>query len=162
MSYRTYSHHCKEKFGCKVYKLSIDAGFTCPNRDGTCGVGGCIFCSGRGSGDFAEGGGSVTAQLERAKSRFPGLQGEVVAINNDFFGHTIDVAGLLTGQDIAAQLKGRVEGRVLIPLHMLRHGENVFLDDYTVERLSEELGVPVQVVGIDGGDLADAMFEATY
>ena len=69
MSYRTYSHHCKEKFGCKVYKLSIDAGFTCPNRDGTCGVGGCIFCSGRGSGDFAEGGGSVTAQLERAKSR---------------------------------------------------------------------------------------------
>ena len=45
---------------------------------------------------------------------------------------------------------------------MLRHGETVFLDDYTVERLSEELGVPVEVVGIDGGDLADAMFEAVY
>lgn len=100
--------------------------------------------------------------LDRAQERFPGLQGQVIAVQNDFFGHTIDVAGLLTGQDIAAQLKGRVEGRVLIPLHMLRHGENVFLDDYTVERLSEELGVPVQVVGIDGGDLADAMFEATY
>ena len=69
MSYRTYSDHCKEKFGCKVYKLSIDAGFTCPNRDGTCGTGGCIFCSGRGSGDFAEASDSVTAQLERAKSR---------------------------------------------------------------------------------------------
>lgn len=100
--------------------------------------------------------------LARAQQRFPGLQGQVIAVENDFFGHTIDVAGLLTGQDIAAQLKGRVEGRVLIPLHMLRHGENVFLDDYTVERLSEELGVPVQVVGIDGGDLADAMFETTY
>ena len=100
--------------------------------------------------------------LARAQERFPGLKGQVIAVENDFFGHTIDVAGLLTGQDIAAQLKGRVEGRVLIPLHMLRHGENVFLDDYTVERLSEELGVPVQVVGIDGGDLADAMFEATY
>ena len=100
--------------------------------------------------------------LARAQDRFPGLKGQVIAVENDFFGHTIDVAGLLTGQDIAAQLKGRVEGRVLIPLHMLRHGENVFLDDYTVERLSEELGVPVQVVGIDGGDLADAMFEATY
>ena len=100
--------------------------------------------------------------LERAQARFPGLQGQVIAVENDFFGHTIDVAGLLTGQDIAAQLKGKVEGRVLIPLHMLRHGENVFLDDYTVERLSEELGVPVEVVGIDGGDLADAMFEATY
>ena len=100
--------------------------------------------------------------LERAQARFPGLQGQVIAVENDFFGHTIDVAGLLTGQDIAAQLKGKVEGRVLIPLHMLRHGETVFLDDYTVERLSDELGVPVQVVGIDGGDLADAMFEATW
>ena len=104
----------------------------------------------------------LTMLLERAQERFPGLKGQVIAVENDFFGHTIDVAGLLTGQDIAAQLKGRVEGRVLIPLHMLRHGENVFLDDYTVERLSEELCVPVQVVGIDGGDLADAMFEATY
>ena len=100
--------------------------------------------------------------LERAQARFPGLQGQVIAVENDFFGHTIDVAGLLTGQDIAAQLKGKVEGRVLIPLHMLRHGETVFLDDYTVEQLSDELGVPVQVVGIDGGDLADAMFEATW
>ena len=50
-------------------------------------------------------------------------------------------------------------GRVLLPLHMLRHGENVFLDDYTVERLSAELGCPVQIVGIDGGDLLDAMLE---
>ena len=100
--------------------------------------------------------------LQRAQERFPGLQGQVIAVENDFFGHTIDVAGLLTGQDIAAQLKGKVEGRVLIPLHMLRHGETVFLDDYTVERLNDELGVPVQVVGIDGGDLADAMFEATW
>ena len=69
MTYRTYSDHCREKFGCKVYKLSIDAGFTCPNRDGTCGTGGCIFCSGRGSGDFAAAGGSVTDQLERAKKK---------------------------------------------------------------------------------------------
>ena len=69
MTYRTYSDHCREKFGCKVYKLSIDAGFTCPNRDGTCGTGGCIFCSGRGSGDFATAGGSVTDQLERAKKK---------------------------------------------------------------------------------------------
>lgn len=101
--------------------------------------------------------------LDRAKARFPGLLGQVVAINNDFFGHTIDVAGLLTGQDLAAQLKGRTEGkRVLIPLHMLRHGETVFLDDYTVDRLSKELGCSVEVVGIDGADLADAMFETKY
>lgn len=69
MTYRTYSEHCREKYGCKIYKLSIDAGFTCPNRDGTLGIGGCIFCSGRGGGDFAEAGGSVTDQLQRAKKR---------------------------------------------------------------------------------------------
>jgi len=69
MTYRTLSDHYREKFGCKVYKLSIDAGFTCPNRDGTCGTGGCVFCSGRGSGDFAESGETVAEQLRRAKTR---------------------------------------------------------------------------------------------
>ena len=69
MTYRSLSDHYREKFGCKVYKLSIDAGFSCPNRDGTCGTRGCIFCSGRGSGDFAEAGGSVSDQLRRAKAR---------------------------------------------------------------------------------------------
>lgn len=69
MTYRSLSDHYREKFGCKVYKLSIDAGFTCPNRDGTCGSGGCIFCSGRGSGDFAESGTDISGQLERAKAR---------------------------------------------------------------------------------------------
>ena len=62
--------HYRRKFGCKVYKLSLDGGFTCPNRDGTAGTGGCIFCSGAGSGDFAEGpAGSIEDQLTRAKSR---------------------------------------------------------------------------------------------
>ena len=70
--YRTLSDHYREKFGCKVYKLSIDAGFTCPNRDGTCGSGGCIFCSGMGSGEFAERGKDITAQLEQAKRRVAG------------------------------------------------------------------------------------------
>ncbi|MBE6980251.1 MAG: TIGR01212 family radical SAM protein [Ruminococcaceae bacterium] len=69
MTYRSLSDHYREKFGCKVYKLSIDAGFTCPNRDGTCGSGGCIFCSGRGSGDFAESGTDISGQLEGAKAR---------------------------------------------------------------------------------------------
>ena len=70
MMYRTLNQHYREQFGCKVYKLSIDAGFTCPNRDGTLGSRGCIFCSGEGSGEFAEKScGSVKAQLERAKER---------------------------------------------------------------------------------------------
>ena len=99
--------------------------------------------------------------VQRAQADYPGLRGQVIAVENDFFGHTIDVAGLLTGQDISAQLRGRDLGdRVLIPIHMMRHGETVFLDDYTVERLSRELGVPVQVVDEDGFALVDAMFVA--
>lgn len=64
------SDHYREIFGCKVYKLSLDGGFTCPNRDGTVGDRGCIFCSGDGSGAFAEQCcGSVAKQLEQAKKR---------------------------------------------------------------------------------------------
>ena len=66
--YRTFCQHCREKFGCKVYKLSIDGGFSCPNRDGTLGYGGCIFCNETGSGDFAARCGSITRQLEDAKN----------------------------------------------------------------------------------------------
>ena len=65
---KTANDYYKEKFGDKVYKLSIDAGFTCPNRDGTLGTKGCIFCSG-GSGAFAEKGSNIAEQLGRAKMR---------------------------------------------------------------------------------------------
>ena len=64
----TVNEYYRKKFGCKVYKLSLDGGFTCPNRDGTLGTRGCIFCT--GSGEFAEQGcRSVALQLERAKAR---------------------------------------------------------------------------------------------
>ena len=49
----TYDYYLRRTFGCKVAKLPVDAGFTCPNIDGKCGYGGCIYCSSRGSGDFA-------------------------------------------------------------------------------------------------------------
>lgn len=62
------SQYYREKFGCRVYKLSLDGGFSCPNRDGKIGTGGCIFCT--GSGEFAEGGPDpIALQLERAKLR---------------------------------------------------------------------------------------------
>ena len=68
-SYLTLNEHYRHLFGCKVYKLSIDAGFTCPNRDGTISHGGCIFCGGDGSGAFAESGCDIASQLENAKAR---------------------------------------------------------------------------------------------
>ena len=52
--YHTYDYYLRKTFGGKCAKIPIDAGFTCPNIDGRCGMGGCIYCSGRGSGDFAE------------------------------------------------------------------------------------------------------------
>ena len=68
MYYRVNDFYQK-LFGCKVYKLSLDGGFTCPNRDGTVGIGGCIFCGADGSGAFAEGGNCISQQLEKAKER---------------------------------------------------------------------------------------------
>jgi radical SAM protein (TIGR01212 family) len=52
--YYTYDYYLRRTFGGKCAKIPLDAGFTCPNIDGRCGVGGCIYCSGRGSGDFAQ------------------------------------------------------------------------------------------------------------
>lgn len=67
--YKTANDYYKQKYGSKVYKLSIDGGFTCPNRDRTVGTGGCIFCSSFGSGEFAAKGNNITEQLENAKLR---------------------------------------------------------------------------------------------
>ncbi len=67
--YKTANDYYKEKFGCKVYKLSLDGGFTCPNRDGGVSTGGCIFCSALGGGEFAEHGSNIAQQLENAKKR---------------------------------------------------------------------------------------------
>ena len=68
--YTSLNSYYQKRFGCKVYKLSLDGGFTCPNRDGTLGTGGCIFCSAYGGGEFAEGGSdSIAQQLRQAKAR---------------------------------------------------------------------------------------------
>ncbi len=67
--YTSLNDYCLSRFGKKLYKLSIDGGFTCPNRDGKCGTKGCIFCGADGSGAFAERGTDITAQLEKAIDR---------------------------------------------------------------------------------------------
>ena len=67
--YNKLNDYLLARFGRKVYKLAIDAGFTCPTRDGTLSTGGCIFCSQAGSGDFAASGPDVREQLNRARER---------------------------------------------------------------------------------------------
>ena len=69
MPYRTLNAWCREHYGEKLYKIALDAGFTCPNRDGTLGERGCIFCSAGGSGDFAaKRTGSLRSQLDAGRA----------------------------------------------------------------------------------------------
>lgn len=66
--FNTIGTHLRKEFGCQVSKLSLDAGFTCPNRDGTLGVGGCTYCSDDGAGHFA---GDIKGQIELLKRKWP-------------------------------------------------------------------------------------------
>ena len=92
MYYRVNDFY-KKLFGCKVYKLSLDGGFTCPNRDGTVGDRGCIFCSRYGGGEFAQGQETnLTAQLAKAKEKvaFKVKSGKFIAYFQSFsntYGH---------------------------------------------------------------------------
>ena len=71
--YYSLNRYLRETFGEKVYKLALDGGMSCPNRDGKLDTRGCIFCSTGGSGDFAEGRcGTVAEQIEKAKARVRG------------------------------------------------------------------------------------------
>ncbi|MBO5555733.1 MAG: DUF512 domain-containing protein [Oscillospiraceae bacterium] len=96
--------------------------------------------------------------LELARERFPGLHGRVYPIENDFFGHSINVSGLITGQDLIGQLKGRDLGqRLFISQNMLRRQEMDFLDDVTLEEACAALGVPIYPIEEDGFALLDAI-----
>ena len=81
-------------------------------------------------------------------------------IQNDFFGGNVSVAGLVTGQDILSQCRGRLGGRLLgIPEVMLRDEGDMFLDDMTLTRLEEELGRPVRVLPCQGAENLRALLE---
>ena len=102
----------------------------------------------------------LIARLSAEADRVFGSRGTVYTIENDFFGHQITVSGLITGQDLIAQLKGRDLGeRLLLPESMLRYHQNVFLDDVTVEQVQEALGVPVTFVPNDGFKLLEAILQ---
>lgn len=95
---------------------------------------------------------------ERVQQAFPQVQVQVKKIRNDFWGPTITVAGLITGQDLLAQLEGLDLGsELLIPANMLRHEQDRFLDDLTLERVQETLGVPALPVENDAFELLARM-----
>ncbi len=97
---------------------------------------------------------------DRIREKFPNVHSRVEIIRNSFFGPQITVSGLITGTDLKEQLSGRELGdRILIPCNMLRSGEDVFLDDMTVEELEASLGKDIVVVGESGEELTEAVLE---
>ena len=181
-----FSHKCLEKFSSRIFfcadEMYLKAGLPLPPDEFYEGYpqlengvglmrllitefdGAYVDMEPEGICDFSVATGVSAAPFIReligkAQKKVPEIKARVYPVENDFFGHTIDVAGLVTGGDIINQLSGRELGqRLLIPRNMLRQGEGVFLDDVTLEGLSEKLGVPVRVVEQDGEDLARAVF----
>ena len=101
--------------------------------------------------------------LEKLQGKFPNVKVHLYRIKNKFFGGKITVAGLITGRDLLEQLKGTPLGeRLLIPCNMLRDGEEVFLDDVTVQELKETLQVQVDIVKSSGQDFVKAVIGEKY
>ncbi len=102
----------------------------------------------------------IRSMAERMEENFGFLKLHVYEIVNEFFGERITVSGLLTGQDIENQLRGKALGeRLLLPENVLRSGEDVFLDDITVEELEKSLQVKVDIVKSSGRDFIDAVLK---
>lgn len=103
--------------------------------------------------------GPYIAELGRKiEAVYDEVQLQVFEIRNDFFGESITVSGLITGQDLIAQLKGRELGEeLLLPTNMIRSGERVFLDDLTIEDVEEALKIPVRIVESSGCDFVRAV-----
>jgi putative radical SAM enzyme (TIGR03279 family) len=100
----------------------------------------------------------IVDMADKLMRQFPQLKINVYPIRNDFFGEMITVSGLLTGQDILAQLKDKPLGdKLLMPQNVLKSGEQIFLDDMTVDELEKALQVPIDIVKSSGRDFVDAV-----
>ena len=100
----------------------------------------------------------IKEMAEQVTALFPQITVHVYAIRNDFFGEMITVSGLLTGQDLSAQLMGqRLGEKLLLPQNVLKSGEPVFLDDMTLAELEKALQVRIDIVKSSGQDLLDAI-----
>jgi putative radical SAM enzyme (TIGR03279 family) len=105
----------------------------------------------------------ISGLTETAEQRYPGLQCHVYCIRNDFFGETITVTGLITGQDLIAQLKGQPLGdELLLSSSMIRKDSDVFLDDLTISEVEQALGIKIRLVPSDGYEFLDALLGIVY
>ena len=107
--------------------------------------------------------GVISMLAKMAEEKFPLLKCDVYRIRNDFFGETITVTGLITAQDLIAQLKGKDLGdNLLLSQAMVRRDSDVFLDDLTIGDVERELDVVIRTTPSDGYELLDAIMGITY
>ncbi|MEI3113130.1 MAG: DUF512 domain-containing protein [[Ruminococcus] lactaris] len=100
----------------------------------------------------------IDRMARRMQEKYPGLKIHTYCIRNDFFGERITVSGLITGQDLMAQLKDQELGeRLLIPCNMLKMDEDIFLDDFTLDEVADTLQVPIDIVKSSGQDFVNAI-----
>ena len=95
----------------------------------------------------------IVDMFTKIQETIPGLEIEVIPIVNNFFGDKITVVGLITGMDLISQLKGKESDAIFIPISMMKFGEDVFLDNITVDEVSRELGNKVIVSKVSGKDI---------
>lgn len=112
----------------------------------------CTIATGKLAGPF------LRELVHDLNQLYPNIHVDVVEITNNFFGPRITVSGLLTGQDIMEQLKDRTLGsQLLLPVNILRSGEDVLLDDVHLNEIEKTLQVPIRIVQSNGKDLFDAL-----
>ena len=107
--------------------------------------------------------GVLRSLVDEAEAAFPGLTVHMYPIRNDFFGEMITVTGLITGQDLIAQLQGCPLGEeLLLSSVMIRRDSDVFLDDYTIGQVEEALHTKIRLVTNDGYEFLDAILGVEY
>ena len=100
----------------------------------------------------------INPEIKEIQKKYPNVQISVTTIENRFFGEKITVSGLITGQDLKEQLSGLDLGeKLLISCSMLKGDEEIFLDDMTLEELSEALNTEIVIVDTGGRDLVEAV-----
>ena len=96
---------------------------------------------------------TIKSSCDKINKKFPNVNVHVYKIINDYFGHSITVTGLLTGQDICSQLSGKELGdNLLLPTNTLKADENIFLDDMTLEEFEKNLQINTIIVKSSGMD----------
>lgn len=114
----------------------------------------CTIATGKLAGPF------LRELIKDFNEIYPNIQADVIEVTNYFFGPQITVSGLLTGQDIIRALKGRDLGEsLMLPVNVLRSGEDVLLDDVHVTEIEKTLQVPIRIVQSNGKDLYNALLQ---